>query len=174
MFINNLKKMGDTELAKASVASKARKLRKQIEENKNPSSLMRQARNIYDVSQQHPLAKPLAKLATEATELALTLDRKYEQIAKQVVKNGEQVNGKSGRFTQMVQRRGYAQSLVRNVEMEIGAKNFHKLVDLGAIQYTAEFFVAKYMPFAVSAEILNSIHCLLASVETNVAYSEAA
>ena len=166
--------MGDTEIAKALVASKARKLSKQIEGNKDPSALMRQARNIYDVSKQHPLAKPLAKLATKATKRAISLERKYEQIAEQVVRNGECVNGKSGRFTQMVQRRGYAQALVRNVEIEVGAKNFHKLVDLGSVQYTAEFFVAKYMPFAVSAELLNSVHCLLASVEKLNAHKEAA
>ena len=79
--------------------------------------------------------------------------------------NGEEVNGKSGRFTQMVNRHGHAKALVRAVECCVGANNFYKLVEQNALQYSAEFFVSKYMPFAVSKDVLNEIHQLLSTIE---------
>ena len=173
MFIQKLKRLENTDLASALVKRQVSELKNRISKNNNPTSLKKLATNIYRVSQQNPLAKPLAVVALQATEKAVAIESNLERIAKQVVANGEAVNGKSGRFTQMVNRHGYAKALVRTVECCVGADNFYKLVDKHSVQYTAEFFVAKYMPFAVSNDILNSIYQVLATTE-KVAYGDVA
>jgi len=74
----------------------------------------------------------------------------------------------------MVNRYGSANALVRTVECAVGAKNFYKLVEKNSVQYTAEFFVAKYMPFAVSKDLLNEIHQLLSTIEQPTLVKQAA
>ena len=174
MIIKNLENYKDSDLAIQFVANQVKKQREIIAKINCPQRLMKLATNIYQVSKQHSLAKPLAKVATEATERALELQRKLDTIAKQVVVNGEEVNGKSGRFTQMVHRHGHAKALVRAVECCVGAKNFYKLVEKNALQYSAEFFVSKYMPFAVSKNVLNEIHQLLSTIEQPTLLKQAA
>jgi hypothetical protein len=165
MFIQKLKKLENTDLASALVKRQVANLQSRIYTYTNPIALKKLATNIYKVSQQHPLAKPLAKVAQQATNYACQLESKLDVIAKQVIKNGTEINGRSGRFTQMLNRHGNANALVRTVESAVGAKNFYKLVDKHSVQYTAEFFVAKYMPFAVSKDLLNEIHQLLSTIE---------
>ena len=165
MFIKKLKKLENTDLASALVKRTVADLQNRIYKHKNPIALKKLATNIYKVSQQHPLAKPLAKVAQQATNYACQLESQLDIIAKQVIKNGTEINGRSGRFTQMLNRHGSANALVRTVESAVGAKNFYKLVDKHSVQYTAEFFVAKYMPFAVSKDLLNEIHQLLSTIE---------
>ena len=174
MFIKKLKNYKSDDLAIQFVANTVKEQRQVIAQIDSPTKLLKVATNIYKVSTQHLLAKPLAKVATEATERAIALQNKLDAIAKQVVVNGTEVNGGSGRFTQMVNRRGHANALVRAVECCVGAKNFYKLVDKKSVQYTAEFFVAKYMPFAVSKNVLNEIHQLLSTIEQPTLLKQAA
>ena len=174
MFITKLKNYKSGDLAIQFVTNTVKQQRQVIAQMDSPTKLLKVATNTHKVSTQHPLAKPLAKVAKEATERAIALQNKLDTIAKQVVVNGTEVNGGSGRFTQMVNRHGHANALVRTVECCVGAKNFYKLVEKNALQYTAEFFVAKYMPFAVSTNVLNEIHQLLSTIEQPTLLKEVA
>jgi hypothetical protein len=161
MFINELKKIYNAQNVEHLVNVECFKLQhdiyKSFDEGKH-QKLRAYAQNILRVSKRDARCSKLADLSFTATLLANRLEYgANEAVVGAFIAKGEEINGKSGRFTQMAKHRGKHHALIESVKRNIGGNKFQQLASKGALRYTAEMYVLNYAREAVNSELLSQI-----------------
>jgi len=74
----------------------------------------------------------------------------------------------SPRTNMMFRRWGYAQTALRLATKQQGNEMFHKMCDLGLVEYTSEFIVFTYMLDLVSTDTAETLALLLMDAGVHV------
>ena len=169
---NAHKNLTKAENLQARLAKDALVARNILETEKCEDKLSTYATNWKRVAKRtnNEMLAALAKEAATAARMpAAANDSKIETIARSAAIKACSLQGKMcARSNMMFARYGYAQTTLRLAKKAQGNDMFHKMCELGLVEYTAQYIVYTHMLDFVSDDIAETLLLLLADAGVDV------
>ncbi|MDZ7643239.1 MAG: hypothetical protein U5K76_02765 [Woeseiaceae bacterium] len=130
---------------------------------------MSYSEKLFDLSKQHPAANSLQKEAEIATQKSIDIQSQPEHVAMTVVRDGaaflrRQGKSPNNRLYTMRNRYGSWTAVhVHSVNKGFGGEKFEWLCLQNKMEFTSEWFVARFARHFVSEEMLIALDNLLAA-----------